>query len=70
MNSTGIPAFPSSHTYDSGMSLRDWFAGQVIPVIAASRPLLNVATMDEIESMGRCAYQIADAMIAARGETK
>lgn len=51
----------------SGMSLRDWFAGQAI----ASVPLrswdhLGSDDMVRIEAWAKCAYLIADAMLAAR----
>ena len=45
-----------------GMSLRDWFAGQAMPVVTA---LLgrDVGTAD---MLARDAYTLADAMLAAR----
>ena len=66
----GGPAFPSeqsetqdgtwNQTYDPGMSLRDWFAGQA---------LADLASLTESNSdiaIAKTAYRIADAMIAAR----
>ena len=29
----GGPAFPAEYKADSGMTLRDWFAGQALPAI-------------------------------------
>ncbi len=68
--SDGGPAFP--HTveedgcltqYHSGMTLRDWFAGQamigLVPDIAEEADAINI---------GRAAYSIADAMMAARDD--
>jgi len=48
----------------SGMSLRDWFAGQALAGLAAS-PMDMPA-----EAYGMTAYFIADAMLAARKESK
>jgi hypothetical protein len=65
----GGPAFP--HTvkgacltqYHSGMTLRDWFAGQamigLVPAIAEEADAINI---------GRAAYKLADAMLAARDD--
>ena len=60
----GGPAYPvpgnQPHPQMNGMSLRDWFAGQAILEVLAShetRDMYDAATT---------AYQIADAMIAAR----
>lgn len=60
------PAFPNTGNKgikpDPGMTLRDWFAGQAMPVVTA---LLgrDVGTAD---MLARDAYTIADAMLAAR----
>lgn len=70
---TGVPAFPVPatewHGSDSGMDLRDHFAGQALPDLIAgysrnngSGPYLD-ASPDEIAYW---AYRYADAMIAAR----
>ena len=70
---TGGPAFPThgghhpdddprNHTLGGGMTLRDWFAGQA---------LATSYTQDE-NSPGMTAewaYQVADAMLAARETT-
>ena len=56
----GGPAFPageSIHSY-SGMTLRDWFAGQALIALRAE-PGSHVWRADE-------AYDVADAMLAAR----
>lgn len=44
-----------------GMSLRDWFAGQMLPRIGTGWP-----NMENRELLARQAYQMADAMIAFR----
>ena len=70
----GGPAFPSrlpknreQHLLDninSGMALRDWFAGQALGHIPA---LLDVTEQNaSCENIASHAYQIADAMLAAR----
>ena len=47
-----------------GMRLRDWFAGQALPrLLASAEPHLNAGTA---EQAAQSAYQIADAMLAAR----
>lgn len=70
---TGGPAFPiecnieNGYRDDSGMTLRDWFAGQAL----ASVPLRawdHVGENDEdrIKAWARCAYMAADAMLAEK----
>lgn len=64
------PAFPGPaqssvpHDLHTGMTLRDWFAGQ------AMAPLITMYGQDspDDELMTREAYQIADAMMAARAK--
>jgi len=65
----GGPAFPFSevpgiHSGCSGMTLRDWFAGQVATGMAAYSGTTGIA-YGPAEIAGR-AYQVADAMLAAR----
>jgi hypothetical protein len=79
MSSTndGGPAFPtpqgtacdgSSFNYSNGMTLRDYFAGQALCGIA----LWNrgqggsFVNADDAKDAGTLAYQLADAMLAAR----
>jgi hypothetical protein len=65
MKDDGGPAFPVTlHEAEdrfpqtfSGMSLRDWFAGQVLPVVMSTNAPAQTA---------RLAYEHADAMLAAR----
>lgn len=78
----GGPAFPgfapmpgSSFVHsDEGMSLRDWFAGQIISGLFANADLSKY-TSDEGYAPGdverdyvSTAYRAADAMIAARSK--
>lgn len=70
----GGPAFPGLETWwntttkqheqvgPPGMSLRDWFAGQAIAVMAA--PLKGSTPPNE--AIAGWAYGLADAMLAAR----
>lgn len=62
------PAFPISREqegwYDSGMSLRDYFAGQAI---MGSLPG-SLLTQEDVDERGRWAYRMADAMLAARSK--
>ena len=64
----GGPAFPFHRTVgappEGGMSLRDWFAGQALPM------LIDIAHDEEwgiAETAGK-AYLMADAMLAARSK--
>ena len=70
----GGPAFPSSFVPETGMSMRDWFAGQALAGIYASQWFsdhtkeyhLIKQTGDQAIGAAKCAYAAADAMIAAR----
>ena len=59
----GTGAAPGYPFPDSGMSLRDWFAGQALSGLIASN---DEGAGDRIEEVPRYAYAIADAMLAAR----
>lgn len=64
------PAFPGGNIYDphqedvcfgaQGMSLRDWFAGQALAVLAHSD------YVGEAGETSKYCYKMADAMIAER----
>lgn len=68
------PAFPRPYSqsgdalagYDHlafpGMSLRDWFAGQIVAGVIRELPLGS----DHSASIARMAYALADAMLKAR----
>lgn len=67
----GGPAFPRPSgppqegidtTAKSGMSLRDWFAGQALPVVMQAADTRKHTIAD----VGIAAYSFADAMLAAR----
>ena len=74
----GGPAFPVAahpvtdiYGYDtsSGMSLRDWFAGQAMAGLLRDNRT-GCANFDRQDQLSRLAYQMADAMLAARSEDK
>lgn len=62
---------PQVHTTRPGLSLRDWFAGQALSGLlssdhgaaSAAKLLLDTGTYT---SLANCAFNIADAMLAAR----
>ena len=64
----GGPAFPSpsvQHVDLRGMSLRDWFAGQALAGLLASEGGSDCGFYTAPAAAAR-AYDIADAMLAAR----
>ena len=60
-----VPSDPLYQSWDQGMSLRDWFAGQAMTAIIGNVYCTPDTTFKEIS--GR-AYAQADAMLAARKE--
>lgn len=64
----GGQAFPSSHYHD-GMNLRDWYAGQALAGMLAHstryRPRQG-APSNWHDAISEEAYELADAMLAAR----
>lgn len=63
----GGPAFPALYQASvSGMTLRDYFAAKALPEVIRKYPISDTTTIPEAAQM---AYELADAMIAAR-ETK
>ena len=71
----GGPAFPKAAgtweklRQDPGMSLRDWFAGQVIGTLLTEQVMLVEhlpETNFEYRSLAGRAYAVADAMLEAR----
>jgi len=68
---TGGPAYPVVAEYmehcESGMTLRDYFAGQAVgEVISFCANDTRIKGESAPEAFARKAYEIADAMIAAR----
>jgi hypothetical protein len=69
----GGPAFPTDDLWDKervavreGMSLRDWFAGQVLGGNWIGRGQADIELDGTPERMAQNAYRIADAMLEAR----
>ena len=64
---TGGPAFPPMHnpiTHHSGMTLRDWFAGQALAGMNSADRRWDNGKYD----MATAAYAQADAMLIIRAE--
>jgi len=65
---TSTHAFPTStNSTVPGMTLRDYFAGQIAAGDAAAHPWEKMHAVDVLERM-RLYYALADAMIVARNE--
>ena len=73
----GGPAFPTHKDaaigytdHSPGMSLRDWFAGQIFPaVLISTANAMNNGTLDkdvDQDAIARCSYKCADALLKAR----
>lgn len=63
---TGGNAFPSYLSGAPGMSLRDYFAGQVIVIMLRKWDEPAKADVDLIKQWGKSAYLVADSLLAAR----
>ena len=63
----GWPAFPGPHDWrrDSGMTLRDYFAAKALQGICAAPEHLD--RIGSFKNAAETAYELADAMLAARG---
>lgn len=67
-----------NQTFEPGMSLRDWFAGQALAGLFASRDLQIAILHDSAQiglgafepTMAHAAYKMAEAMLAERRKTK
>ena len=76
-NTDGGPAFPRPFSqfkqdnrtigvrHQSGMSLRDWFAGQALNGLVAGFPHGQGLQVPPLDQFATQAYEIADAMIEA-----
>ena len=70
----GGPAFPViaenglGHVAD-GMTLRDWFAGQVAAAVVGGLTAASISTSeDDVTAVAKAAYRVADAMLAERSK--
>lgn len=61
----GGPAF-AGQVGPSGMSLRDYFAGQALAGMCAHPDGLHLITAEALREDANLAYALADAMLAAR----
>lgn len=76
MTNTQTPALPTKAHLDSadgqgvpGMSLRDWFAGQVVATFAReAADSALISSNQEADWATKRAYYFADAMLSAREE--
>jgi hypothetical protein len=74
----GGPAFPNlgynAEKVFNGMTLRDWFAGQAMPIIMSDKQALSKvaskAGITPVRYAALASWGYADAMLAARKETK
>ncbi|WP_368879568.1 hypothetical protein [Proteus mirabilis] len=70
---TGGAAFPVSGHPDmqfvaqEGMSLRDYLAAKAMNGILSNNVIIDTATDQALEWVAKNAYQMADAMLKARG---
>lgn len=76
----GGPAFPCeqhetqdgtwNQTFERGMTLRDWFAGQALAGLLGNltRPAINGEPVLDPDGYAKVAYASADAMLAERSK--
>jgi hypothetical protein len=67
----GGAAFPGTRPvgypdHDAGMSLRDWFAGQIISGGLANPAIVNRLSERTLVQAARDIYEFADALLSAR----
>jgi len=67
-NPSVFPQIIGEKVYEEGMTLRDWFAGQAINATIAAVLETNPPGKPH-ENVAMLVYQLADAMLAARGDT-
>ena len=66
----GGPAFPvAADEFTTGMTLRDWFAGQAM-VNKICQPVGKDVYPDTYDDVAEDCYRLADAMLMARSEVK
>lgn len=65
----GGPAFPRTYSAEghNGMTLRDWFAGQIVAAAMTNAEGVQSVSNDLLVSVAAQAYRVADAMLVARG---
>lgn len=68
-----VQGIPEWYEGQPGMTLRDYFAGQFLTGITSNAAALRIYADKDggpVEAMTRDAYQVADAMLSARQETR
>lgn len=76
LKENGGPAYPCTaalktggNAVFSGLTIRDWFAGQALcGILASFPPDANFATVGSKMALALDGYALADAMLAARKE--
>ena len=63
---TGGSAFPQAWEAYPGMTLRDWFAGQALPMACSLAAEIPRPPGSVSEDAATIAYAVADAMLEAR----
>ena len=74
MKNNGGPAFPYTVTENfiagtnvyPGMSLRDWFAGMILPTLNQISIFDNPHNLDTPQKIAQASYKIADAMLVEK----
>jgi hypothetical protein len=74
----GGPAFPlqdwdeciQTHRTETGMALRDWFAGQALTGFTANPRMIDSRSTSTLEIVSEWSFEAADAMIKARREVQ
>jgi len=66
-NTSSDPLATPKEVQLEGMTLRDWFAGQVLAGVAGT---MRYNTGESARHLARSCYLIADAMLAAGGYSK
>jgi hypothetical protein len=74
----GGPAFPlqdwdeciHSRRTETGMTLRDWFAGQALAGFAANPRMIDSRSPATLEIVSEWSFEAADAMLKARREVQ
>ena len=78
MPTVNLNAFPSqsygsdgmpSAEHDSGMTLRDWFAGQALSVMAGMQIGHGLPREEIARVVSEAAFMLADAMLTERNRT-
>ncbi|QLI96508.1 hypothetical protein H0A34_05475 [Providencia rettgeri] len=68
---TGGAAFPipatELHGTNTGMTLRDYFDAKAMNGILSNSAMIDTSTDQTLEWVAKNAYQMADAMLKARG---